>query len=254
MSLAKNYIKNWQDVVDHMLAVYPEEGCGIVTKDNIFIAYPNISEDKLHSFEISPKALIEHDVRAIIHSHPYDMNAKLEVDPRTPSKADLQGQIDTGVEWGIVVTEGENVTVPFWWGDRGHRPPLMDRDFIHSSQDCLAFMTDWMYKEYKLDLPYFARDYDWFMRYTREDGTEHAPENHFEEQAKVWKAKDVTDKPRRRGDVVFFQIRSEVVNHCGVMLDENTVVHHLFGHMPVQEPYSVWDKYVVKRYRLKGTK
>jgi proteasome lid subunit RPN8/RPN11 len=254
MTTATNYISNWQDVIDHMLKVYPEEGCGIVTDDNLFIAYDNIADDKLRSFSIDPMALVENKVKAIIHSHPYDPDKPPTEDPRIPSKADMQGQIDTAVEWGIVITEGENVTIPFWFGDRSHRPSLMDREFIHSSQDCLAFMTDWMYKEYNIDLPYYPRDFDWFLDYTRDDGTKHIPENLLEEQAQAWQAIDITSEPRKRGDVVFYKIRSPVVNHCGVMLDENTVAHHMFGRFPVQEPYAIWDKYVVKRYKLKELK
>lgn len=241
MTIAFNYIENWQDVIDYMLAKYPEEGCGYVTKDNQFVPMENLAEDKINCFDMNSSILIEvPDIKAIIHSHTYDPNKPPEVDPRTPSKADMQGQIDTNVEWGIVVTEGENVVIPFWFGDKSHRPPLMEREFIHSTQDCFAFMADWMYKEYKVDIPTIPREYDWFLK----------GENYFDNQYQEWEFEDVTNEKRIRGDVVFYRIRSDVVNHIGVMVDENTVVHHLFGRLPVKEPYEIWAKYVTRKVRL----
>lgn len=237
-----NYITNWQDVVTHMLSVYPEEGCGYVSSDNVFTPCANVADDRLNTFKINPKELIGVDVKAIIHSHTYDSKKFLDHDPRIPSKQDIIGMINSGVEWGIVITEGENVTQPIWFGDRNHRPDLYDREFIHTAQDCLAFMTDWMYKEYGVDLPYHPRDFDWFEK----------GENHFEEQYENWGFVDVTDQPRQRGDVTFYKIRARVVNHIGVMLDEHTVGHHLFGKYPSKEPYSKHAKYCTRRIRLKG--
>lgn len=235
-----NYITNWQDVVDYVLSQYPKEACGIINMDNKFIPCDNIADNPLETFKIKSTIFLEHKVKAILHSHPHDPSKNLELDPRTPSKADMQGQIDTGVEWCIVVTEGENVTQPVWWGDRNHRPPLMDREFIHSLQDCSAFATDWLYKEYGVDLPYYPREYDWFL----------TGNNFIEDHYSDWGFRDVTNEPRQRGDITLYRIRSQVVNHMGVMLDENTIVHHQWGRFPKTEPYSVWEKYVTRRIRL----
>lgn len=236
-----NYISNWQDCVDHILSCYPEEGGGIVTTNNLFIPIVNISETPLDTFEFAPVELARDDVKCILHSHPYDPNVALDHDPRIPSKTDMQGQIDTAVEWAIVITEGENVTQPVFWGDYSHRPDLFDREFIHNAQDCLAFMSDWQYKNFGLELPRLARDFDWF-----EQGFDY-----MEDVLEPWGFVDVTHLPEEKGDVVFYKIQSSVVNHLGVIIEPNRVAHHLFGRFPKSEPTAIWAKYAMKRIRHK---
>lgn len=238
---AKNYIKNWDEVIAHILSCYPNEGGGIVTTDDIFHPFENIAEDKLTGFEFPPSELAGVDVKCILHSHPYDPNVTQLSDPRIPSKTDLEGQILTDVEWAIVVTEGENVTQPLFWGDHTHRPDLFNREFIHSAQDCLAFMVDWQYKNYGLKLPMFPRHFDWF-----DEG-----EDHIEQEHEGWGFVDVTHLPEAKGDVVFYRIQSKVVNHVSVVIEPNQVAHHLFGRFPKSEPAGVWSKYAVKRIRHK---
>lgn len=238
---AENYIKNWDEVVKHILKCYPNEGGGIVTSDNIFHPIDNVSETPLTGFEFHPREIAGVDVKCILHSHPYDQHNPPPDDPRTPSKTDLIGQINTGVEWAIVVTEGENVTQPTFWGDYKHRPPLMEREFIHSAQDCLAFMCDWQYREYGLELPMFPRNFDWFQE----------GEDHMEQQYEGWGFVDATHLPEAKGDVVFYRIQSKVVNHVGVITAPNRVAHQLFGRFPKSEPTAIWSKYIVKRIRHK---
>lgn len=242
-----NYIKNWDEVVAHMLKVYPEEGAGFVTMDNTFYPAENLAENKMEAFEFDPLMLSDYDVKCIIHSHPYDRLVKLEHDPRSPSKADLQGQIDTAVEWAIVLTEGENVTDPLFWGDYNHRPPLMNRDFIHNIQDCLSFVSDWLYKECGFKMPAHAHNPDWIER----------GENHFEELYKGWGFVDVTHLPAERGDLVFYNMLASIPSHIGVMAEPNMVTHHMPRRLPVLEAYSVWKKYATRRIRhpqIKGKK
>lgn len=238
---ATNYIKNWSDVVGHVIACYPEEACGVITAENVFIPCMNEAEDKKASFAIDPSVLLEHDVKCILHSHTYDPNVPLELDPRIPSAADLQGQIDTDLEWAVVVCEGENVSQPFFWGDYDHRPPLMEREFIHCVQDCLVFVTDWLYKECGFRMPMYSREWDW-----NEKG-----KNHFEELFEEFGFEDVSHLPEQRGDLLFYKIRCDVVNHIGVVVAPGMTAHHLAGRFPVVEPSTKWAKYITKRIRLR---
>lgn len=237
-----NYIKNWDDVVAHVLDCYPEEAAGIITTDNLFIPYDNIAKKPLISFQIDRRCFIDYDVKAILHSHVYNPSEPLVDDPRIPSKADLQGQISTAVEWGIVVCEGENVTQPFWFGDYDHRPDLMDREFIHNMQDCYAFMCDWQYAEYGVKMKNRPRNFDWFTK----------GENIFDDDFEKWGFKDVSHLEEQRGDVILMKIQSEVTNHIGVVLEPNLIAHHLFGRFPVVEPKSKWHKYITRRVRHKS--
>lgn len=236
---ATNYIANWDETVEHILSCYPNEGGGFITSDNIFHPVANVSETPLTGFEFHPRELIDHDVKCILHSHPYDQHNPPLDDPRIPSKCDMEGQINTDVEWAIVVTEGENVTPPLFWGDYDHRPDLFNREFIHSIQDCVCFMYDWQYQKFGLKLPFFPRNFDWFE--TGED----CLEEFYPKAGFV----DVSHLPPAVGDVVFYKIQAQVANHVGVVVAEHVVAHQLFGRFPKTEPMEKWERYIVKRIR-----
>lgn len=238
-----NYIKNWEDVVSHILSCYPNEGGGVILKDNTFVPLTNRSDTPRFAYDISTSDWAEYadDIKAVLHSHATDPTERLVDDPRIPSKADMQGQLDTDVEWAIVVTEGENVTEPVWFGNPEHRPDLMDREFIHSIQDCLEFMRDWQFKEYGLVLPSFPRNYDWFEK----------GENHFEDQYEAWGFYDATNELEARGDVLFYSFDSDVVNHIGVVPEPGLVVHHPFNKKPVVEPQRKYRTRFRRRIRHK---
>lgn len=235
--LAQNYVTNWRTCQAHILSCYPNEGGGVVDKKNKFHPLENLAENKKSAFEPAPVDFS--DVRCVLHSHTYNPLETQFDDNRVPSIQDMKGQIDTDVEWAIVVCEGENVTPPFFWGDYDHRPPLMEREFIHSVQDCLCFMQDWQYKNSGLKLPMFPRKPDWFT----------SGEDHMMDQYKGWGFNKVADGDRKKGDVIFYRIQSSVVNHIGVVLDENTVAHHLYGRFPKVEPFTVWHKYIYQIIR-----
>ena len=235
-----NYIFNWEECKAHILSCYPNEGGGIVTSDNIFHPIENISEHPIDGYEFGPQELAGVDVKCILHSHTYDPHKPPSHDPRTPSKTDLQGQIDTDVEWAIVVCEGENVTQPIFFGDYDHRPELFgEREFIHNIQDCLSFMSDWQYKNFGLKLPAFPRDFYWIEK----------DEDHIEASWPSWGFVDVSHLPQATGDVILYKFNADVTNHVSVVVEPNRVAHHLPRRFPKSEPYAIWSKYIVKRIR-----
>lgn len=236
---ASNYIKNWDECTAHILSCYPNEGGGIVTSDNVFHPIENCSETPEDTFEFHPRELAGVDVKCILHSHVYNQHLPPSHDPRIPSKTDMEGQQLTDVEWAIVVTEGENVTQPVFWGDYSHRPDLWDREFIHNTQDCLGFMSDWQYKEFGLELPFQPRNFDWFQN----------GENFIEDVVEPWGFVDVSHLPQAKGDVVFYKVESAVPNHLGVIVADGVVAHQLYGRFPKTEPYAKWHKYVTRRVR-----
>ena len=64
---------------------YPNEGCGIVTKDFCFIPCKNLSPYPKNSFILDPISLLKYDnnIWGIFHSHPGEENP-------LPSEEDLQ--------------------------------------------------------------------------------------------------------------------------------------------------------------------
>jgi len=235
MYTATNYITNWHDVVDHITKAYPREAGGVVRMDGTFVPLTNIAtNDNDCVFDNAEIRKIK-DKRALIHSHVLKPN--LEYDSRTPSYIDLDTQIRLDLECGIVVTDGQNCEQPVWWGDYDHRPDLMQREFIHGIQDCLSFVADWYYINKKHKLPLFAREPGWSFGDN--------PKNYFIEEYKNWGFEDLpysmTDL--QAGDVVFFRIQSQVVNHVGVYIGDGKVAHHLIGGLPRIDRLAVWFKH-----------
>jgi len=77
---------------------YPEEVCGVITTAGEYVKLNNIAQDKRNRFEADPLKLApmvkQKIIAVMVHSH---------IDgPDTPTAEDMQGQIDSGVPWGVV--------------------------------------------------------------------------------------------------------------------------------------------------------
>ena len=242
MSVASNYIANWADVVQHVLAEYPKEACGIVNTENVFIPYPNLHADPLHFFELDSAALVENEVKAIIHSHTYSVktsNRHTRDITRCPSYEDQEGQIVSGVEWGVVVTDGEGVDAPIWWGDYNHTANLMDREFIAGAQDCLTFISDWLFQNKGIELPRQPHTEAWFVE----------GKDYMSELYESWGFEVLNSNELEAGDLVMFRIRSDVVNHLGIYVGNGQVAHHFFNRMPQVDQLGKWQGYIERTAR-----
>ena len=242
---AFNYIKNWGDVISHVLKEYPNEACGVVDMDCYYHPYPNLHSDPLHCFELDSAVYLNHQVKAIIHSHTYDLktsNRDSRDIARSPSLMDQNSQIRSGVEWGIVVCDGEGVDHPVWWGDYNHRPPLFDREYIAGAQECVNFACDWLYQNRGIELPLQPHDENWF----REGG------DFIDELYKEWGFEDINITDLQEGDVVMFKLRSQVVNHLGIYIGNGQVAHHLYKRLPTVEPLAKWQHHIQRAVRYKG--
>ena len=78
--------------------------------------------------------LLEGRILAMLHSHPDDPDhpaPRGDLQFYGPSAHDIAQQQADGVPWGICLTDGDHVTVPFFWGDGVPVPPLLARPFRH---------------------------------------------------------------------------------------------------------------------------
>ena len=242
---ANNYIQNWQDVVLQVLTEFPNEACGVVDTDCIYHPYPNLHAEPLTNFELSSKAFLEHDIKAIIHSHTYDQansNRTSRINAQSPSYIDQQSQIATAVEWGLVVCDGESVDAPIWWGDYKHRPDLFNRQYVSGAQDCFNFIADWLYLNKGIELALKPHDFSW-----QEQG-----EDYLSEFYRQWNFTDINTKDIEIGDVVLFKIRSPKVNHLGVYTGNGLVAHHLYNRLPIEEQLGKWLQQVDKVVRYEA--
>lgn len=219
------------DYKQYFISKWPEEAVGYL-KGGEFFPLENTAEDKKHSFVVDPAFLInEPDV--LLHSHTAGFEVQTH-DPRSPSATDLKYQIATGLEWGICVTDGETCDDPLYWGDPTHRPPLEGRDFIFNIQDCLSLCQDWFYQDRRLVLPNQPRDAHW-----NEEGS-----NYMEDLYEAWGFKQIDLADLQCGDVLFYQVRSPVVNHLGIYLGNNEVLSHWYGRTSCVESFGKWASHI----------
>lgn len=216
---------------EHFIKCWPNEGVGYI-KDGEFFPLENIAEDPSNAFAVDPAFLLN-EPDALLHSHCTGVKV-LDVDPHVPSYEDLLGQQQTDIEWGICVTDGQVCEDPLYWGNPLNRPPLEGREFIYNVQDCLALVQDWYFANRGVVLPTQARTPFW-----NEEG-----QNYFEDLHEAWGFKVVDLCDLAEGDVLFYKVRSPVVNHIGVYVGDNKVLSHWFGRLSGVEDFGKWAGYI----------
>lgn len=189
-------------------ATYPEEAVWFVTESKGLYQVENIHEDPENFFRVSSldslKATQE-GLLAVIHSH-------CDGDP-VPSAADMSLQIRLDVPCGILNTDGTNTSAITWMD--GNLQPLERRPFIHGIADCYSVVRDY-YRMNSVELPEVPRDWQWW-----EEGN-----NFLEDLFAEFGFYEVSADEAREGDMWFAQIRGPVLHHCGILLDNDLILHH----------------------------
>lgn len=216
------------------LARYPQEACGAVTASG-YHAFPNVAADPLHHFDCAAACRplqVSGELLAVVHSHPDG--------PDAPSEHDIQQQRAMDVPWGLVVTDGEAVGDPWFWGDSIEPPPLLGRDFRHGPSgtdgrgDCGALIRDYYRIERGILIPDFPRADHWWT-----DGKD-LYQDHYAEAGFLQASQD----DPQPGDVVLLQFRSPVANHAAIYVGGGLILHHLEGRLSREEPIIGWIKFV----------
>jgi len=227
--------------IEHALACFPNEACGVLCAGE-FVPCDNLSKTPTVSFEIDPAVIASRDdIDYIVHSHTVGFGTGSNVDPRTPSKQDMQGQIDTDLPWAIAYCDGTTVTEAVTFGDKV-RPPLEGRECVINVSDCLTLTTDYYSEKHGITLPAIARSIDWNER----------GENLINDNLEAWGFHEVPMAEAKPSDLVLFKLpRSKVANHIGVFLGEDQVLHLLWGRLSCVDNLSTYVKHIDKVVRHK---
>lgn len=223
------------------LETYPREAVWLITPGECR-QVRNVADDPEATFRVDKRSLTSAHQRgllAVVHSHPDH--------PECPSESDMKGQIASGVPWGIVATDGEACGEPFFWGYGVEPPPLIGRPFRHGVTDCYALIRDYYHLEMGVNLPEFPRKWQWHL---------HGDDLYTQGYAQAGFRKLGPDENPRPGDMFFAQIRSDVPNHGGILLDKSLILHHVCSRKPYdtarlskREPIGRWGSLITSWYR-----
>lgn len=217
-------------IAAHAAAEAPRECCGVVVAGR-YIPCRNAAEG-LHRFAIDPADYADAEdagpIDLVVHSHAFE--------PATPSAADIAACNAGRVPWLIVnhPTGAHERLEP----QSGALPaPIEGREFVHGVHDCYALVRDW----YRLHRGLLLRDY------ARADRWWDAGQNLYADNFAAEGFVPVSMDDLREGDALLIQERSPVVNHAGIYLSGNRILHHPSGRLSRAE---VYGQYWRNRTRL----
>ena len=232
-------ITNLDDWEAHVLEEFPKEACGFV-KDGLFIPALNIALDPLQDFKISGKDYLRvGNIEGIVHSHPKPLGVDRGgrfYDQRTPSMADLRGQQDTDVAWGISSTDGEVVSNLLWFGHLTPEP-LLGRPFIHNVYDCYTLVRDYYLITFGIKLGVYPRPPNW----------QEFDKNIYEKNYQAEGFRPLINTPPQVGDLIFFKVLSKsFIDHAGIYMGDGKFMHHQYNRLSTIESLDRWSKHIAQ--------
>jgi hypothetical protein len=164
-----------------------------------------------------------------------------------PSIADQEGQIASGLPWGLVVVRGGLADKPFFWGDDViPEIPIMPRDFrwgpvgTDGKGDCVALMRSWYKQNRGLIIPETPRDMTW-------------QDVDPDRCQRAWIEAGFTSIPQHElteGDCIMLSIRhAGRPNHVAIYLGGGLILHHPQNRLVVRETFGDWRRCVAATLR-----
>lgn len=219
---------DWKEAaLEHAKEEDPKESCGVIVcikGRERYIPCRNISPVPKDQFLINPSdwAGAEElgEVLAVVHSHPHL--------PPKPSAADLTACETTNLPWYIC-----NPNTQQWhtFNPSGWKAPLVGRQYVYGVHDCWSLVRDY-YGEKGINLR------DWDRPIDPEDFRENPI---FEKCYEDTGFRELEpDEPLQEGDSLLFAINSAGLNHVGIFIEPQQILHHIEGRLSSRDFYGEW--------------
>lgn len=223
----------FNDAILYCKSHLPNEACGIIS-DNKFIPFTNKAEDKKSNFKIDDplyfKLIIEDKVDCIIHSHLNYPHASIN---------DQIQQESVDIPFGIINFNDNTVTHFIFWGNIP-KEHLLGRQFFFGVFDCAVLCRDFIKDKFDININIPHRSYKYWL----------TNEKLFEEfmESNSYNIKYVDDI--KINDLIFYKINSNVINHVGILIDNNIVLHHFCNRLSGRYSMNVYRDCIYKIGRI----
>ena len=224
------------DIEKHFSDNYPYEACGVLAiKKGVlnWIPCTNVAEEA-ESFIIDSTEYLNiyktSDIVGIVHNHPDGTSEA--------SEGDINNCNSLGIPYYIFSYPDMDLNI---LQPKKNFTELYGREYKFGVYDCFEATRDYLESQGIEIPPRIPWEDDWFNKdldYFRPEIVE------------KWGGKEVDISDIQKNDVITFQVKAEVPNHCGVYLGNDIFYHHAVDRLSCRENlYPFWVQFIDRVYR-----